>query len=980
MGVPGYEILRELGRGGMGVVYEARQIRLKRLVALKMILAGAHAGPHVLERFRSEAEAVARLRHPNIVQIHEVNEHDGLPFLSLELVEGGSLETMLAAGLPTPTEAARLVEILARAVHYAHKQGILHRDLKPANVLLTTDGTLKITDFGLAKHLGAVAGPTRSGALVGTPEYMAPELLRHESSANAPPVDVYALGAILYQILTGRPPFRGDTVLQTLEQVRSQEPLPPGKLRARLPRDLETICLKTLHKDKRRRYPSALALAEDLRRFRDGEPVHARRSTPAERLLKWARRRPAVTALAVLSGVLVLTLVVGAVWTRERERRRLIQQRAYALLHLQAGDSALSIRAWPEARGHFALAVSQSQGEQALADLALRARDGQAEAERQLDAAALRRQADERFQDFNRQYEDALFYGVGSVSGGAPVAGMEPASSLATCERAARRALTLAGISGGSERFSPRAKWDERERAVVDGRCYHLVLILADAVAGRAAPPLDDGGRYREALRTLDLALRLGPPGRAYHLRKADFLNRLGKQAEALREQDQAAAQPPASAPDFFLVGHAEYERGRIRDAKDAFNSALAIEPAHFWAQLYLAVCCLRTQDWSGARAGLTTCTIQRPNLVWPHLFLARAHQELNALAAAEADLGRAEGALSANPAGEAAYALAVYRGYLRYRQGRLDLAALEFRRAADSNPGQYEAALNLAMVYQKQNKSAESAEALRHAIGLKPPPVVLAMYHAERGLNLFRDGRFTDAIASCHNALAAVPECALAHGVLAQSLLKTERYLEASASFDDYLKYGGPPLADIYSGRGLARMRRQDFLGAADDYTRAWHLRPDAEILTHRGWAYFFSDAFRPALRDFDHAIKTNAPGADPYAGRGLAQVMLGQYKQAAEDAKEALRRGPATPEMMHNIACIFAQAALRADRDAAHAPLAAAYRDQACQAVRKTLDMLPSSKRQQFWRDKVLPDKALDPVRSHPVFLQVIAAMTVR
>jgi serine/threonine-protein kinase len=283
--LPGYEVLGVLGSGGMGVVYKARDVRLKRLVALKMILTGPHARPEERDRFRREAEVVARLQHANVVQIYEVGEHDGRPYLALEYVGGGSLSERLRGKPQPPEEAARLVRTLALAVHAAHQSGVVHRDLKPANVLLADDGTPKITDFGLAKRLDE-AGQTQTGAVLGTPSYMAPEQALGDVHGVGPHTDVHALGAILYELLTGRAPFDGATLLETLDQVRSQEPLPPGRLRPDVPRDLETICRKCLEKEPQRRYPSAQALADDLGRYLDGELIHARSFTFADRLAR----------------------------------------------------------------------------------------------------------------------------------------------------------------------------------------------------------------------------------------------------------------------------------------------------------------------------------------------------------------------------------------------------------------------------------------------------------------------------------------------------------------------------------------------------------------------------------------------------------------------------------------------------------------------------------------------------------------------
>jgi eukaryotic-like serine/threonine-protein kinase len=311
--IPGYEITGILGQGGMGIVYKARHLALNRPVALKMIRTGQNAEPGELIRFKSEAQAAARLQHPNIVQVFEVGEHAGLPFFALELVDGGTLAAKLAQRLPSPTEVAGLVETLAQAMHFAHCRNVIHRDLKPANVLLTADGVPKVTDFGLARQLDADSSQTRTGVIMGTPSYMAPEQASGQTHAAGPAADVYALGAILYALLTGQPPFKGATSLETLDQVRGQEPVAPSRLQARLPRDLETICLKCLAKEPERRYASAQELAEDLRRFQNGEPIRARPVGNGERLWRWARRNPTVAALIALVHVLALAGLGGIV-------------------------------------------------------------------------------------------------------------------------------------------------------------------------------------------------------------------------------------------------------------------------------------------------------------------------------------------------------------------------------------------------------------------------------------------------------------------------------------------------------------------------------------------------------------------------------------------------------------------------------------------------------------------------------------------
>jgi eukaryotic-like serine/threonine-protein kinase len=926
--VPGYEIVAELGRGGMGVVYLARQCSLKRQVALKMILAGPHAAPTARARFRTEAEAAARLQHPNIVQIYEIGEHDGRPFLSLEYVAGGSLAQKLAGTAQPQREAALLVEILARAVHYTHQRGIIHRDLKPSNILLENSEnergetriqrlsadlirahppdprfaalhsfTPKITDFGVAKLVDQGGGPTRTEALIGTPNYMSPEQAAGSTKQIGVPADVYSLGAILYELLTGRAPFRGTSVLDTLEQVRTQEPVPPRRLHGHVSRDLETICLRCLEKEPGNRYPSALELALDLRRFLNGEPIQARPVAVWRRLWKSARRRPALVA-KVLGAVALVCVLLTCGW------------------YVTVADQLA------------------------------------------------RHRAEERYHKFVQRRNDALFYGLLVPDQGTHFLGAEATANVKAAESAAREALALARVEPDAERPAVDSSFSAHRRSELAADCYTLLLVLA-SVRGQQSFP-EEGGKEQcqEALQLLDAARKLGFQTRAYYLRRAHFLDQAGQPVQASMDREQARSLRLDGALDHFLIGEEQYRRGDWDGARNAFNRALAVEPGHFWAQFFLAVCHLKLQHWEAAKASLNACLTQQPDFIWAYLFRSFANEKLQALSDAEADFQKA---LQLNPNEDARYVLFLTRGILKFNQRELERAAADFRWAMALKPDQYNAYMNLAQVYLAQGQFEHAAEQARRALQLQPPLEVVFSYHAERGRNLLREKRYEAAIQACDAALELAPGQPLSLAIRARALLALGLYEQAEQSFDQYLQKGNEAVPDIFLGRGLARMKLGKYPEAAEDYTRALERTPDANLYQHRGWAHFFSDAWKLALRDFSKAIELDPVAGDAYTGRGLARVMLGDYRSAVADAEAALRLKPGTPEMMHNIACIFAQAVARAegDREEDRQDSVEDYRRRALDAVHQTLSMLQPEARPSFWQEKILPDAALAPIR---------------
>jgi len=967
--ISGYEVLDELGRGAMGVVYRARHLRLNRAVALKMILTGPHAGPKDLARFETEARAVARLQHPHIVQIHEIGEQDGRPFVCLELVTGGSLAQRLAGRPQLARHAAELVELLARAVHHAHEQQIVHRDLKPANVLLARSDAHrgvrlggaddagyfepKITDFGLAKLLDnpLVAGdstPTGYPTVgpVGTPPYMAPEQASRSGGAYAASVgggratDVYALGAILYEMLTGRPPFLAASVYETLQQVIALEPVPPRRLQPQVPRDLDTICLACLRKEPHRRYATAMELADDLRRYLEGRPIRQRPAALWAPAVKWAKRRPAAAAWVMLGAVAFFGLMAGGL---------------YYLDH----------------RNEWA-----------------------------------RRSAVDRYREFARSRDEALFQGT--LLTAARVTPDDRAVSDPTAARdAIEKALAAGGLSAKGGSSVADAHLTDAERADVAAGCYEFLVGLADTT-DQTTPK--EGGEAAEALRRLDRLGSLAPPSRAFHLSRARLLDRLGDTPAAADERRRADDLPPVSAGDHYLTGMDRYRAGDMAQAIRSFRAAVSLQPNHSEAHCFLAICALNAGRPAEALATLTACIDLRPDFVWPHLLHGFAAAQAGAFNDAEADF---DTALAIDDSAAVRYAVHANRGVLRLRQGKLENAVADLAAAVTLRPEQCAARVNLARAYRDQNRLSDAALEIDAAVRLHPDlpwvyrargqlrlkegnldaalldfeeairrepaeasSTTLADEYVECGRIRHQQGRFADALTAYDRALRILPDYAVAHYLRGMSLLKLRRPKDARAAFDECLRVESD-YGDGYRGRGQAQVQMGDYAGAVEDYTRAVHLHRDASILTHRGWAYFFTDAYKLAEHDFEDAIRLDREPGDAHVGRGLTRGMHGDYRLAIADAEAVLGRNkPDTPEMMHNVACVYALAAARVRADAAERDrdaVEAGYRRQAMAALRKAFDMVPAGQRAAYWRDKMRPDSALDPIRGSSEFARL-------
>jgi eukaryotic-like serine/threonine-protein kinase len=651
--IPGHEVQEVLGHGGMGVVYKARHVRLNRPVALKMLLTGAYASPQSRERFLREAESVASLRHPNIVQVHDMGDQEGQPYFTMEFVEGGNLAQKLAGAPQPPRQAALLLGTLAKAVYAAHQSGIVHRDLKPSNVLLTADGTPKISDFGLARRMEGDAGLTCTGTAIGTPSYMAPEQAQARPLTWGPSVDIYALGAILYELLTGRPPFRAETASETIRQVISQDPVPPSRLNGKVPRDMETICLKCLNKEPHLRYVSAEALAADLNRFLAGEAIAARPVGRLVRLARRARRRPVFSAVTAVATLFSATLLGGLLWliydresvARTAKTEWLAVERA-SKEDLVEMAQWLKASSWPEARAALERATARLGGRgsdelrrllnQGLRDLELVNR---------LEEIRLERARGDREFKFSRSDEQyrkvILVAGIGQFPDdpevvaarirasniqNALVAALDHWSSVTYDPPRKNWVLTVARLA---DPVSTGWRVLARDPAIRTNESTLIDVIKSAPIADQSVPlflalakQLNPGSTARLPLLT---RIQRAHPGDIWaNLELGDVLSNENKLNEAIRYYQAAVSIRPRMALGYFKLGTALSVIGRRVDAVDAWRQALDLDPTHILGHQLLALVLTNLDRHDEAIDRLRAAIRSNPDVATLRAILAR--------------------------------------------------------------------------------------------------------------------------------------------------------------------------------------------------------------------------------------------------------------------------------------------------------------------------------------------------------------------
>jgi tetratricopeptide (TPR) repeat protein len=1006
--VEGYEILGELGRGGNGVVYRARRSGLNRITALKVLRGGPAADPREAARLRGEALALARIGHPNIIQIYEFGEASGQPYLALEFAPGGSLEARLRGGRQPAHTAAALVANLGRAVHAAHRVGVVHRDLKPGNVLFAEDGTPKIADFGLAKRLNAGDAQTRTGDILGTPCYMAPEQIH--GGPVGPPADVYALGAILYELLTGRPPFQGVTLWATLAQVIERDPVPPRQVAPQTPRDLETICLKCLHKDPTQRYGSAEGLADDLARFLACRPIRARPTLAWERAWKWVQRRPGAAAGAVLS--LILTAALALAHESDLRTRLARAEREAAVADvdrlLQNVRQKINAGHWSEASDRL-----HEQAQARLGALWATSRSDLRFVELDEEANRLQKQIDDRLTDAARLHRfRALRQDVGFDA--TPFAGSSAGDRLRRIRASVGEALRLfdAASERGTQLELATSHLTVAERQEIRQGCCELLLEWADAEAAAS-----NGGAGRIAA-LLNLADSLGVRTSLVASRRAGKL-----------------ANGPLPALTFgfewFLRGNDLCSAGRLAEGREAYQKALRAQDDHFGARYALGVCYLKDRPQADvrkahlllAREHLTRCIQEHADRVWPYLQRALAADELGDATAAEADYNTAERLLRTRPDPTTLYALHVNRGVGRIQRHDPAGAIPDLTTAAALKPDELPAYFDLAKAYQDLEQLPKAREQLDRAAERARPDAQANVFRslaqiyedqddwlaAARSLEqavrrepagasspaaaadlrcmsklLLKGGQVEEALRAADAALAATSNDPAAHRVRAEALLRLDRYGEAVEALNRYVdgerRAGRRPESRVYRARAQAAATVGNHAAAAEDFGRA--LDEDdrqnaAADHASRGWCYVMLKVLPLALRDFEQTIRLDPENSDGYAGRGYVLAKNGRIREAVRDAERVLQLGLNEPRTFYNAARIFALASAGTDEDGSSERIKQRrWQERAVGLLREAMEALPKTQRSDFWHRSLEPDAALNAVRATSAFRSLAAS----
>jgi serine/threonine-protein kinase len=942
--IPGYEVLEVLGRGGNGIIYRVRHTNLDRVVALKMLLSGEFASPIELARFTREAEAIAALQHPNIVQIYDVGEVEGRPYFTMEFVCGGSLAKKLAS-TPQPAKyCAALTETIARAIHAGHLAGIVHRDVKPGNILLAADGTPKVTDFGLARPLEQGPEVTLGPAKIGTPSYMAPEQVVSKPGTVGPPADVYSLGATLYELLTGRPPFRAESAAETERQVLTQEPAAPSKLNAKVPRDLETICLKCLQKEPARRYESAEALADDLKRFSEGRPIQARPVGWTERSWRWCRRNPMAAGFLLTTIALVGLASGGATWLLQQRARHNAELRTDVgtavtqAASLREGYHFNEARALLEhARQHLGSAgydELRKQVNQAQADLGLVER---------LDSAR-NRGATVVAGEFDPSRAQEPLYLSAFADAGLGQEGQDAKAAAAKVRGSEVRAELVDALDhwAGVTRDQTRRAW--------------LLAVAREADPNPTRNRLRQPELWQDAARLTRAAQELPAAELTPQLMATVGRFALERNVDAMPLMTIALARSPK---DFWLnhdIAVTLHEASRNDEALGYFRAAMVLRPDCSESHNGLGVVLYQLGRFDEALSEYQEAIRLDPNFALPHEGVAgtlrnkgRNDEAISQFQLA-IKLGRESGfaynglAKALNKAGRHDEAINYFEKALRSdpknvdaqinfgntlcdmgrmdegiqhlrqavriepewvsanndlgmalnKKGQHDEAINYFEKALRSDPNNayvYTVRINLGRALCDMGRFDEGIQHLQQAVRIRPDD---AGVHISVGWELNRIGRVDEAIRQYQEALDIDPKSARAHDFLANALFDKGRIDEGIEHLQQALRIK-PDDADTRTSLGVALRRIGRVDEAISQYQAALDIDPKY-ALAHGNLAQALFDKGRidEGISQYQQAIQINPTFATYHLNLGLALRDKGHLDEGIEQLQQALRIEP--------------------------------------------------------------------------------------
>lgn len=956
-----YELKRELARGGLGRVWLAHDRHIAREVAIKEIIT-THQ-PSAIERFFREAQITGQLEHPGIVPVYDlIQKPGGKPFYAMKLLRGRTLEEEIADyhALPPrdgqrPTRLHRLLMVfvgVCQAIAYAHSRGVLHRDLKPSNVMVGDYGEAILVDWGLAVVLprllepeerqtntplvpGSGSGNTAStldGTVMGTPRYMSPEQAAGLVSDLDERCDIYSLGVILYEILTGQPAITGDTLAEALSNVKEGRIRPPRQLSRQIPAALSAVCVKATSLEPALRYDSAQELAEEIQRWQAGDRVEAYPESLLERTARWVQRHPTLcfsTAVAI-----VLMVTVTTVWRqREAERQQRLQAQAWTLL--LAGQSSFSNDDFATAKIKLASAAELLASEPAYPLLASLRRDVQGLLDRtnqKLADEQKRAEVAKRYGRFLKLRDEALFHGTFFT-------GLDTRENVEQTTRACREALALfppkSAESADDQRPDAPLLSTDQQRELELGR-RELLIVLAEALAQPMPDesPAQRQTRAREAIALLDEVAKLGPTFHAYHLRRGKYLAQSGQSDLAAEHRRLAEQLPPKTPLDYFTLGEEAYFAEEYAQALTAFDEVLDREPKHFWAQYFLGLSYFKLGRYAEAEACFSGCITRQQEFLWSYLLRGVTNSHQGDHESAESDYAHV---LREDPT---AYGAFVNRGSARLEQGRFEEAIDDFRAAIALRPQQYQGHLNLAEALRASGdlKAARAEAELAMALSpfLPQPLWVRAKIAAEGGdqdqaakdyeaalarsrpqsreaaislgeLGQIRNSQGQAAAALQHfrQAIQHHPEMSDLHRLEAETLLQLGRHEEAAHAYDRFLATVAPspaspsvsPSADKTMENSVATHTNPPPSGTAGPAPSRNLAQAEADARRGRGIAREVAGDVRGAMEDYSRSLALDGKAAYIYQRRGWNYLNHG-LELAVADFDQAIAQNPGDPQ----------------------------------------------------------------------------------